>query len=528
MTKFGIALCAAAAAFVACSNGATYSNPVIPGDYPDPSVIRVGHDYYATATTSEWAPLFPILHSRDLVNWESLGAVFQRRPEWSAGNFWAPEISEWKGRYFVYYVARKRNGPLSVAVASAAQPAGPYTDHGPFISQDAGSIDPVPVVDVKGDRWLIWKEDGNSRNLPTPLWIARLSSDGTKLAGEMKEVLRNDAPWEGRVVEGPFVIRHGERYYLFYAGNACCGRGCHYGVGVARAKDLLGPWEKNPKNPILADNETWKCPGHGSVVEDEKGNAYLMYHAYSARDFIYVGRQALLDQIEWGGDGWPTINQGHGPSSSSTAPFSITAEHSQLSFKDDFRSPTLNPEWQWPQSIEPRWKIESSPKPFLKLGANEARGTNLLGAVLAVKTSSGNYTAETVLDRAHARPGTSLGFSAFGDMDNALGLAVEGSNLLLWRRQRGKHETLLSRPISETELLYVRINASNGHKFRFSISPDGAEWNAVGDHIDLEGEFLPPWDRGIRIALTVGGAPEAEGWFYRFSLAPTDPTVEHK
>jgi hypothetical protein len=75
----------------------TYQNPVLPGDYPDPSVIRVGQDFYATATTSEWAPLFPILHSRDLVNWTNTGSVFHKRPDWAVGNFWAPEIAQFKG-----------------------------------------------------------------------------------------------------------------------------------------------------------------------------------------------------------------------------------------------------------------------------------------------------------------------------------------------------------------------------------------------------------------------------------------------
>ena len=79
---------------------ATYSNPVLAGDFPDPSVIRVGKDYWATATTSEWAPLFPLLHSRDLVHWEHVGNVFERRPPWAVGNFWAPEISEYRKGLF--------------------------------------------------------------------------------------------------------------------------------------------------------------------------------------------------------------------------------------------------------------------------------------------------------------------------------------------------------------------------------------------------------------------------------------------
>jgi beta-xylosidase len=188
----------------------TFTNPVLAGDYPDPSVIRVGTDYWATATSSEWGPQFPLLRSSDLVNWEITGSVFATRPAWAAGNFWAPEISEWRGRYYIYYVARRKGGPLSVACASADKPGGPYTDHGPFISQSAGSIDPVPVTDEKGERWLVWKEDGNSRRLPTILWTQRLDDDGTHVVGQPREILRNDQPWEGAVVEGPFLLRRGD------------------------------------------------------------------------------------------------------------------------------------------------------------------------------------------------------------------------------------------------------------------------------------------------------------------------------
>src|SRR5215218_9489424 len=88
----------------------TYVNPVIPGDFPDPSVIRVGDDFYATATTGGWTPHFPVLHSRDLINWKIVGAVLTEKPAWAKGDFWAPEIVEDKGRFFIYYTARRDEG----------------------------------------------------------------------------------------------------------------------------------------------------------------------------------------------------------------------------------------------------------------------------------------------------------------------------------------------------------------------------------------------------------------------------------
>jgi beta-xylosidase len=139
-----VALLSVFAGGAAAQSRAVYTNPALAGDYPDPSVIRVGQDYWATATSSEWAPEFPILHSRDLVNWRVVGAVFQKRPAWSVGNYWAPEIAEDRGRFYIYYTAKKKDGPLCVAVATARRPQGPYTDHGPLVCQEVGSIDGFP------------------------------------------------------------------------------------------------------------------------------------------------------------------------------------------------------------------------------------------------------------------------------------------------------------------------------------------------------------------------------------------------
>src|SRR5688572_12231602 len=99
-----------------------YRNPVIAGDRPDPSVIRVGRDYWATTTSGSWEPQFSLFHSLNLLSWNISGAVFQKRPDWAERDFWAPEISEDHGRFFVYYTARKKGGPLCVAVATASSP----------------------------------------------------------------------------------------------------------------------------------------------------------------------------------------------------------------------------------------------------------------------------------------------------------------------------------------------------------------------------------------------------------------------
>jgi beta-xylosidase len=500
-----------AASSAAAQRRGSYSNPVAPGDFPDPSVIRVGTDYWAAATSSEWAPEFPLLHSRDLVNWEVVGSIFNARPSWSVGNYWAPELSEYRGRFYAYYVARKRGGSLCVAVATAQRPAGPYTDHGPLVCQDVGSIDGFPVTDEQGRRFLLWKEDGNSVSKPTPIWAQQLSPDGTHLVGSRREILRNDQPWEkhatlpyGNLVEGPSIVRKGGWFYMFYSGNFCCARECNYMLGVARSRKLLGPWEKNPRNPILAGNETWKCPGHGTVLEDADGRHWLMYHAYNAKDFVYVGRQAMLDEVVWGMDGWPAINDGRGPSVRAVSPHGTRGVGGPRSFFDDFNTLRLGPGWQWPQSAVPDFAIEPRRRGWLSLrpGAASAEGTT---AVLARSTTSGDYEATTVVETGGQTVGAAAGLAAFGDMENALGLSVEGDKVVLWRREKNERRVLetTDAPVGARQL-YLRMRASGGSRYRFAMSRDGREWRDVGG--DVDGSYLPPWDRGVRVALVAGGA----------------------
>ena len=505
-------------AAVAEGAGVLYENPVIAGDHPDPSVIRVGKEYWASSTASAWGPLFPLLRSTDLVNWELTGAVLPHRPDWATGDFWAPEISEFNNRYFVYYVARQRGGPLSVAVATADKPGGPYTDHGPLVAQADGSIDPVPVTDTNGVRYLVWKEDGNSRSQPTPIWMQRLNEDGTKLVGEMHELIRNDTDWEGGLVEGPFILRHNDWFYLFYSGNGCCGTGCNYALGVARARSLLGPWEKNPANPILAGNETWKCPGHGSIVTDPDGRYWLLYHAYSTTGTIFTGREGMLDEVKFGPDGWPTINAGNGPSKKAASPFGAAQRASGAGYADDFNGDHLESGWQWPQHQEPVHRLE---KGKLLLSAT-GRATNVLAAVLARSTTAADYVVTTIIEVKPLKPGASAGLCAFGDSDNALGAACSDGRIITWRRDKGVTRQLAQQPAPDAPKLRLRLTARHGYRFQLAVSSDGEEWIPCGEAADAKD--LPPWDRSVRVALTVGGVAEAEGIFDSFSIKPLEPS----
>ncbi|HEX8567539.1 MAG TPA: family 43 glycosylhydrolase [Pyrinomonadaceae bacterium] len=495
---------------------ATYTNPVQAGDYPDPSVIRVGKDYYATATSSEWGPEFPILHSRDLVNWNIVGVVFPKRPDWSVGNYWAPEIWQENGKFYIWYVARRKDGPLCIAVATAAKPTGPYTDHGALECQKVGSIDAFPIRDENGKLMVVWKEDSNSVGEPTALWAQEFDERRMRLVGNRREIMRNDpTTWEGHLIEGPFIMRHNDYFYMIYAANACCGRGCNYATGVARSKTILGNWEKYDQNPILKGNENWNCPGHGTAVTTETGRTYFMYHAYHPKDTNYVGRQALLDEIQWTPDGWLKINNGNGPSRQAASPLGVAEREEEYRFVDEFTSPNLQFGWQWLNNSIPVYRINNG---FLELSPNENQDRNPIGGIMAYYTTVGDYTATTMIDVASIRNRAIAGISAYGDGENALGFGLQNGKIVVWRREKNNHRTLSTHDAPQGNQLHLRLNVRDGLFYSFAVSGDGRNFRNVGN--EQNGDYLPPWDRGVRVALTVGGAENAAARFGFLRIEP--------
>ncbi|TXK49106.1 family 43 glycosylhydrolase [Pontibacter qinzhouensis] len=496
--------------------GGSYSNPVLPGDYADPSVVRVGEDYWATATSSEWAPLFPLLHSKDLVNWATVGHVFpESLPEWAEAHFWAPEIAHENGKYYIYYTAKKKGGNLCVGVASASSPTGPYTDHGPLICQEVGSIDGFEIRDENGDLYLVWKEDGNSRGLPTPIWAQRLNEDRTALTGEMFEMFRNDPnTWEGGLVEGSALVKRGEYFYHFYAGDACCGRDCTYGIGVARAKTLRGPWEKHPDNPIMQKNDDWKCPGHGTVVTDPGGQDYMLYHAYSTSASVYAGRQGMLDKVTYEESGWPSFETGSPAITAQLAHNTGGAPAKATEVQEEFTETALSQRWQWPVGQKPPFTLSAASEGTLALQASPAN----IGATLAQRTLQANYTATTAIRKSDLPAGTMAGLTAIGDQENAVGVAVSRQEILLWSVKGGRQETIAKAAAPNADAIQLRLTAQNGEQLTFAWSTDGNEWQELNGGKAVDAAYLPPWDRGVRVGLTAKGPASATATFNWFRM----------
>ncbi len=301
---------ACSASFVYRQCGGLYQNPVIDFDCPDPGVLHDGDHYLMTCTGGDGGGLYVIRSSSDLVHWTDAGHVFPpgTAPSWSKGDYWAPEIHKVGDHYVAYFSARHQDGRLSVGAASGPTALGPFTDIGHPIVQDAqGAIDVSSFTDGDGNPYLVWKVDGNAFGKATPIYIQRLAPDGLSLIGQSTKVLTNTLGWEGPLVEGPWVLRHDGRYYLFYSGNAY--NNGSYALGVARADSPLGPYTKLGA-PLVKTGGSWAGPGHGSVVDGPHGGTFLVYHAWRAGHVAGPGdgRLVLVDEVTWN-DGWPAIPQ---------------------------------------------------------------------------------------------------------------------------------------------------------------------------------------------------------------------------
>jgi beta-xylosidase len=295
-------------------SAASFQNPVIPTNFPDPGILAVDDVYYAYATNGPSGHV-QVARSADLVHWHVLPDALPALPAWSDQNgeaIWAPEAIAIGDHYVLYYVAHdKRSNRQCIGVGTSDKPEGPFTDmqNQPLICQknEGGSIDPSPFRD--GEKlYLYWKNDGNCCAKPTYLYVQELSPDGLSLVGVPVRLAQNDQPWEGRVVEAPTMVKHDGSYFLFFSGNAYTGS--KYAVGYATCDSPTGPCQDAAENPILSSRMTAKPlvvgPGHQAVVQINN-ETWIIYHAWEMNGGLRGDRRFVwIDQLDWK-DGKPRV-----------------------------------------------------------------------------------------------------------------------------------------------------------------------------------------------------------------------------
>jgi xylan 1,4-beta-xylosidase len=273
----------------------TYLNPIIAGDHADPTILKDGKDYYMTFSSFESYPGLVVWHSRDLVNWRPLVAALSK----DIGSVWACDITKHGGRYFIYIPSIAPGSEFKIYAIWADRIEGPWSD--PVDLKIRGCIDPGHVVGEDGKRYLF----------VNGIRKVRLTDDGLAADGPIEHAYE---PWHypaGWVVEnfapeGPKLLRHGGYFYLITAVGGTAGPPTGHMVIAARSKSIQGPWEHCPHNPLVrtkSADEPWWSRGHASVVEGPAGDWWMVYHGYE-NGFRTLGRQTLLEPIEWTADGW--------------------------------------------------------------------------------------------------------------------------------------------------------------------------------------------------------------------------------
>ena len=246
-------------------------------------------------------------------------------------------------RAFSSTTRRAKRGAVVRGGCHALEATGPYTDHGPLVCQDAGSID----GGRHGREWTaVSYLEGRREQSEAADADLGPAADG-QWDGAQRRTARNPAQRRrlGRhLIEGHSSCANGW-FYLFYSAGACCGRSCDYRLGVARARAFSGLGAQFGQSWTSAI-EHWKCPGHGSLVTRPDGRTFLLYHAYHPTGLRAAGRQALLDEVTWK-DEWPVINGGRGPSAQPSASSAAKPDR-QRTLVDAFDSSRLDPQWQWP------------------------------------------------------------------------------------------------------------------------------------------------------------------------------------
>lgn len=448
-----------------------YKNPIISGRYANPSVVKVGDDYYMVHSMAEL-----IWHSKDLVNWQPVGYATENHFEKS----YAPELTYYNGKFYIYTTFlkydEKNNRYFENVVITANKPEGPWSK--PINLNIPGKIDPGHLATSDGKRFLYFNKG----------YAIELDSSGTKTIGELQKVYDGwDYPDEWIVecfcLESPKFFKRGNYYYMVSAQGGTAGPATSHMAIVARSKSPLGPWENSPYNPLIktySKSEKWWSQGHATLIKGPNKNWYAIFHAYE-NGYRPLGRQTLLLPISWSEDGWPINENLNNAEGLYKKPKNLEQINHGMSLSDNFSTDQLAIQW--------RSYSKGKTEDFFKNGHAKlkikAQGQQLLdGSKLGFLPTNHSYevTVKVSTTNNSAIGGIALMPSAFNVENisvNGIGLA---NNQVIYH-QNGKekeHNTL------STKSIYLKIrNIRNDLNLFYST--DEKEWEKTGMGIDISG-----------------------------------------
>ena len=456
-----------------------YRNPIRTGFFPDPSVVRVGEDYYMVNSSFIYFPCIPVSHSKDLVHWKIIGYAITN-PEWAAldeleggRGYWAPDISYYDGRFYItatYRMNDTGNVYRKQIIVSSEDPAGPYSK--PAIIDEDG-IDPSLFTDDDGKRYMLLNR--GARILP-------LNREATRQTGEAVLLYYGD---NKRAPEGPHLLKKDGFYYLFEAEG---GTGPGRRITVSRGMQLFGRYEPCPHNPILRQSDETapkqRC-GHGKPVMTQDGQWYMVYLCGRklGDGYSILGRETALDPITWTKDGWPIVNNLDGPSTLQIKP-ELPETIWEEPYNDDYKEKYLSNDWLFPRSPE-RDGIDIKLS-FLKMkGSRYDLCSPHARNILLRRQQHFKFEIECKMRMPKIYPGQDAGVTCYYDENTFLKFGLFATNeeqprLLVGVREYvdGYRDGSFIEVNQKEKYIYFKIEVNNLQRV-FNVSFDGVKYTKV-------------------------------------------------
>jgi xylan 1,4-beta-xylosidase len=519
----------------------TYQNPILPGCYPDPSICRVGQDFYLVNSTFEYFPGLPVFHSRDLVHWRQIGHVLDRPSQLpldgipSSAGLYAPTIRYSRGVFYVINTlvnGKTRSGNF---IVTTTDPAGPWSE--PLWLDEAPGIDPSLFFDEDGRAWytgnrMVEPEDYKGH---TEIWLQELDLATMHLIGEPC-VLWDGALKKAIWAESPHLYKINGTYYLLIAEG---GTAHHHAVTIARSKSITGPFEVNPGNPILTHRHLGlDAPivgtGHADLVDTPSGEWWMILLAMRPYGgyFYNMGRETFLVPVRWE-EGWPVVSPGTGKVEFNYPVPGLPEHPWPLASEDEnFDQSTLGFQWNFLRTPrETFWSLTERPGHLRLRLRPEMLSEQACPSFVGRRQQHKDFSAHAALEFTPQAENECAGLVLVQSNDFHYRFIIthaSGPVIRLVRRAKAVDEILAEQPI-QTGRLYLKVEA-HGQSFGFYHAVEPGKWQTLIENVDgrilstpVAGGFLGTW---IAMYASSNGQPSSNfadfDWFAYSGLEDAD------
>ncbi len=520
LAMFSTHVRAAAPAWSADLGDGTFRNPILHADYSDPDAIRVGDDYWLTASSFSHVPGLPILHSRDLVNWELVGHALPRlvpedvfrTPQHGKG-VWAPAIRHHAGKFWIYYP----DPDFGIYVVIATDPRGPWSAP-VLVHGGRGLIDPCPLWDDDGRVYLVHGWAASRANIKNVLTLLELDATGTKIIDDFGWIINGNKLPNYTTLEGPKLYKRNGWYYIFApAGGVKPGW-----QSVFRAKNIRGPYADRI---VLAQGKSpVNGPHQGALVDTPSGESWFLHF----QDVDAYGRIVHLQPVKWVDD-WPLMGTGVATGAAKGEPVLthrkpnvgsalVAGPILEPATSDEFNAPALGLQWQWQGNPGADWVSLTAKPGALRLFAEpEPKPGNLYDspALLLQKFPALEFNATAVLDVTTA---AQTGLIVFG-YDYAW-IGVRDGRLVQVTVMNAMGKPVATGKTAADKIsgpVHLRVDVAAGGKCRFSYSLDGKAFTPLGEPFTANvGRWV-----GAKVGLFAAGAAGTSADYDAFLVGST-------